>query len=255
LEIEESETIILYKRKNPFRVLNYSTAFTTNKAENQTKYPVLQQHFIGWFIKSEQAVFNMEQATFMDFSVKGNTVLCTCCLTLKRSITEYTLFSHQHLKKEEYENEIKQYIEKLALRTMKSSSKRARQHDVLSFGNRILKRDQHWYFGGWTKASTLHFQNSDKNQVNWLPFYKEKPTSLNFIKTKFWFYDLLLLDILDRKTNWVPHFSSMFKKRKSCGYFQISRRGNLFIEDIQVILKCPKMLFIKAILTWRPALK
>jgi lycopene beta-cyclase len=83
LEIEESETIILYKRKNPFRVLNYSTVFTTNKAENQTKYPVLQQHFIGWFIKSEQAVFNMEQATFMDFSVKGNTVLCTCCLPLK----------------------------------------------------------------------------------------------------------------------------------------------------------------------------
>jgi hypothetical protein len=26
------------------------------------------------------------------------------------------------------------------------------------------------------------FKNSDKNQVNWLPFYKEKPTSLNFIK-------------------------------------------------------------------------
>jgi lycopene beta-cyclase len=67
LEIEESETIIWYKRKaNPFRALNYSTVFTTNKTENQTKYPVLQQHFIGWFIKSEQAVFNME-ATFMDF--------------------------------------------------------------------------------------------------------------------------------------------------------------------------------------------
>jgi lycopene beta-cyclase len=37
----------------------------------------------------------------------------------------------------------------------------------------------------------------------------------------------------------------MFKK--SCGYFQISRRETSFIEDIQVILKCPKMLFIKAI--------
>jgi lycopene beta-cyclase len=97
------------------------------------------------------------------------------------------------------------------------------------------------------QSQYVTLSKSDKNQVNWLPFYKEKPTSLNFIKTKFWFYDLLLLDILDRKTNWVLTFSSMFKKRKSCGYFQISRRGNLFIEDIQVILKCPKMLFIKAI--------
>jgi hypothetical protein len=50
------------------------------------------------------------------------------------------------------------------------------------------------------KASTGYtFKNSDKNQVNWLPFYKEKPTSLNFIKDQILVYDLLLLDILDRK--------------------------------------------------------
>jgi lycopene beta-cyclase len=58
---------LVQTERDPFRVLNYSTAFTTNKSRKPTKYPVLQQHFIGWFIKSEQAVFNMEQATFMDF--------------------------------------------------------------------------------------------------------------------------------------------------------------------------------------------
>jgi lycopene beta-cyclase len=48
LEIEESETIILVQTESEtFRALNYSTVFTTTKAENQTKYPVLQQHFIG----------------------------------------------------------------------------------------------------------------------------------------------------------------------------------------------------------------
>jgi lycopene beta-cyclase len=68
LEIEESETIILVQtEKNPFRAQIIQQHLPQTKAENQTKYPVLQQHFIGWFIKSEQAVFNMEQATFMDF--------------------------------------------------------------------------------------------------------------------------------------------------------------------------------------------
>ena len=33
------------------------------EVENQKQYPLLQQHFIGWFIESEQEVFNSEQAT------------------------------------------------------------------------------------------------------------------------------------------------------------------------------------------------
>ena len=53
----------------------FNSIYNKADVENQTKYPVLQQHFIGWTIKSNEAVFNPEQATFMDFSVaqKGNT--------------------------------------------------------------------------------------------------------------------------------------------------------------------------------------
>jgi hypothetical protein len=107
LEIEESETIILYKL---LFVLNYSTVFTTNnKAENQTKYPVLQQHLYG--LSKEQAVFNMECHVYGFFGrTKGNTVLCTCCLPQNGGITEYTLFSHQHLKKKSMKTKL-QYIE------------------------------------------------------------------------------------------------------------------------------------------------
>jgi lycopene beta-cyclase len=71
-----------------------------HKQKQKTKlYPVLQQHFIGWFIKSEQAVFNMEQATFHGFSVEQKEIPFYTCCPRKPSITEYTLFSHQHLKK------------------------------------------------------------------------------------------------------------------------------------------------------------
>jgi lycopene beta-cyclase len=39
--------------------------------------------------------------------------------TNHRSFIEYTLFSHQLLTKEEYEQEIKQYIENLGIQNLK----------------------------------------------------------------------------------------------------------------------------------------
>jgi lycopene beta-cyclase len=47
----------------------------------------------------------------------------------------------------------------------------------------------------------------------------------------------------------------MFKKGNPVVIFKFLDEETSFIEDIQVILKCPKMLFIKAILTWRQSPK
>ena len=258
LEIEESETIILVQSENEsfscYKLFN--SIYNKHKAESQTKYPVLQQHFIGWFIKSEQPVFNSEQATFMDFSVeqKGNTRFMYVLPTSKtEALLEYTLFSHQHLKKEEYENEIKKYIENLGISNYEIVEKeqgsipmtcypfwKANTKNVINIGTS----------GGWTKASTGYtFKNSDKKSNELVAFLKRETDFTKFHKkTKFWFYDLLLLDILDRKNELGSHiFSSMFKKGNPSLIFKFLDEETSFIEDIQVILKCPKMLFIKAI--------
>ena len=258
LEIEESETIILVQtEKESFSCSKlFNSIYNKQKAESQTKYPVLQQHFIGWFIKSEQPVFNSEQATFMDFSVeqKGNTRFMYVLPTSKtEALLEYTLFSHHHLKTEEYENEIKKYIEKLGITTYEIVEKeqgsipmtcypfwKANTKNVLNIGTS----------GGWTKASTGYtFKNSDKKSSELVAFLQRKTDFTKFHKkTKFWFYDLLLLDILDRKNELGSHiFSSMFKKGNPNLIFKFLDEETTLYEDIQVILKCPKMLFIKAI--------
>jgi lycopene cyclase-like protein len=258
LEIEESETIILIQTESDSFSCSklFNSIYNKHKAESQTKYPVLQQHFIGWFIKSEQAVFNPEQATFMDFSVeqKGNTRFMYVLPTSKtEALLEYTLFSHQHLKKEEYENEIQQYIEKLGISNYEIVEKeqgsipmtcypfwKANTKNVLNIGTS----------GGWTKASTGYtFKNSDKKSSELVAFLQKESDFTKFHKkTKFWFYDLLLLDILDRKNELGSHiFSSMFKKGNPTLIFKFLDEETTLYEDIQVILKCPKMLFIKAI--------
>jgi hypothetical protein len=62
-------------------VIPFNSIYDKEGVESQTKYPVLQQHFIGWFIKSKEPVFNPDQATFMDFSVEQKAIpaLCMCC--------------------------------------------------------------------------------------------------------------------------------------------------------------------------------
>ena len=258
LEIEESETIILIQTESESFSCSklFNSIYNKQKAASQTTYPLLQQHFIGWFIKSEQPVFNPEQATFMDFSVeqKGNTRFMYVLPTSKtEALLEYTLFSHQHLKKEEYENEIQQYIEKLGITNYEIFEKeqgsipmtcypfwRANTKNVLNIGTS----------GGWTKASTGYtFKNSDKKSSELVTFLQRETDFTKFHKkTKFWFYDLLLLDILDRKNELGSHiFSSMFKKGKPALIFKFLDEETSFIEDVKVILKCPKMLFIKAI--------
>jgi lycopene cyclase-like protein len=258
LEIEESETIILVQTESESFSCSklFNSIYNKHKADNQTKYPVLQQHFIGWFIKSEQAVFNSEQATFMDFSVeqKGNTrFMYVLPMSKTEALLEYTLFSHQHLKTEEYENEIQQYIEKLGITNYEIVEKeqgsipmtcypfwKANTKNVLNIGTS----------GGWTKASTGYtFKNSDKKSSELVAFLQRETDFTKFHKkTKFWFYDLLLLDILDRKNELGSHiFSSMFKKGNPSLIFKFLDEETSFIEDIKVILKCPKMLFIKAL--------
>ncbi|MDI5948387.1 lycopene cyclase family protein [Flavobacterium sp. LB2P87] len=258
LEIEESETIILVQTESESFSCSklFNSIYNKHKADNQTKYPVLQQHFIGWFIKSEQAVFNSEQATFMDFSVeqKGNTrFMYVLPISKTEALLEYTLFSHQHLKTEEYENEIQQYIEKLGITNYEIVEKeqgsipmtcypfwKSNTKNVLNIGTS----------GGWTKASTGYtFKNSDKKSSELVAFLQRETDFTKFHKkTKFWFYDLLLLDILDRKNELGSHiFSSMFKKGNPSLIFKFLDEETSFIEDIKVILKCPKMLFIKAL--------
>ena len=227
------------------------------EVENQTNYPLLQQHFIGWFIKSKEAVFNAQQATFMDFSVeqRGNTRFMYVLPTSStEALLEYTLFSAKLLPKEEYENEIAKYIQKLGITDYDITEKeqgsipmscypfwKKNTAKVLNIGTA----------GGWTKASTGYtFKSSDKKSTELVAFLEKETDFRKFHKmTKFWFYDLLLLDILDRKNELgAPIFSSLFKKGSPTLIFKFLDEETTFAEDLKVIWKCPKMPFINALI-------
>jgi lycopene beta-cyclase len=223
---------------------------------NQTKYPLLQQHFIGWFIKSKEAVFNGDQATFMDFSIaqKGNTrFMYVLPTSTTEALVEYTLFSHKLLKKEEYESEIVNYINKLGITDYEIVDK---EHGSIPMScypfwkKNTQKVMNIGTVGGWSKASTgFTFKSSDKKSTALVAFLQKETDFRKFYKkTKFWFYDLLLLDILDRKNEMGSFiFSSLFRKGNPDLIFKFLDEETSFSEDLQVMWKCPPMPFIKAL--------
>ncbi|MDQ6471174.1 lycopene cyclase family protein [Flavobacterium sp. LHD-80] len=236
----------------------FNSIYTKAFAESQTKYPVLQQHFVGWFVKTEVEVFNPEQATFMDFSVeqKGNTRFMYVLPTSKtEALVEYTLFSEKLLSKEEYENDIQRYLEKLGIHQFEIVEKEQGSIPMTSypFWKKNTKRVLNiGTAGGWTKASTGYtFRNSDKKSSELVQFLQNLD-SLNMKafhkKNRFWFYDLLLLDILYRHNeSGSSIFSSLFKNGNSKLIFKFLDEETSFIEDVKVILKCPKIPFLKAL--------
>ena len=235
----------------------FNSIFNSEAVTAQNKFPLIQQHFVGWFIKSKENVFTPNCATFMDFSVeqKGNTRFMYVLPTSENeALLEYTLFSKDLLSKEEYESEIQKYIENLGITEYEIIEKeqgnipmtcypfwKHNTKNIINIGSA----------GGWTKASTGYtFKSASKKSKSLVQFLKSESDFTKFHKKdKFWFYDLLLLDILSSKNELGSKiFSSMFRSGNSTVIFKFLDEETSIWEDLQVIWKCPKMIFVKALI-------
>ena len=259
ISFEEKADLCLIKTTNETFSCDkiFNSIFDHEIILNQNKYPLLQQHFIGWFIRSKEGIFDPNCATFMDFSVaqKGNTrFMYVLPTSANEALIEYTLFSKELLNRSEYEYEIEEYIQQLGITEYEIIEK--------EMGNIPMTSYPFWKHntkniinigsaGGWTKASTGYtFKNTYKISLKLVSFLETKSDFRKFQKkTKFWFYDLLLLDILNQKNELgATIFSSLFKQGDAALLFKFLDEETSFLEDLRVIWKCPKMLFIWALL-------
>ena len=233
----------------------FNSIYNPALAAGQKKYPVLQQHFIGWHIKTATPVFNPSKPSFMDFSVtqKGNTrFMYVLPFSETEAIVEYTLFSKYLLAEAEYEDAIKAYLLEKGIKDYEIVDTERGSIPMTSypFWNNNSKNVLHiGSAGGWTKASTGYtFRNADKKSIQLIDFLqKQDDFTKLYKKNKFWFYDLLLLDILAKKNHKGSSiFSAMFKDGRAAHIFKFLDEETTFAQDLEVIWQCPKGLFISA---------
>lgn len=246
-------------------VTNLSTYFgakllnsISNKAvyENQQKYPVLQQHFMGWFIKTKQDCFDDSVASFMDFNIpqKGNTrFMYVLPMDKKTALFEYTLFSKELLQHSEYENAIKDYLKEQKITDFEIIEKEMGSIPMTSFKFEELNSKNILNIGtagGWTKASTGYtFNNTSKKTKHLVKFLKTGNYFTQFSKkTKFWFYDLLFLDVLaNDNANGSNVFAAMFKKVNIKTILKFLDEESNLIQDLKIITSVSPKTFMRAI--------
>lgn len=223
--------------------------------DSQKKYPMLQQHFVGWFVKTEEDCFDDSVATFMDFTIEqnGNTRFMYVLPTDKRTaLFEYTLFSKTLLPYDDYENAIKDYLKEKGIVNYEIIEKEKGSIPMTSFKFSALRAKHILNIGtagGWTKASTGYtFRNTSKKTKELTYFLKKENDLTRFNKkTKYWFYDLIFLDVLaNNNEEGAALFSSMFRKGSIKTIFRFLDEESTLLEDLKIILSVPPKRFIQA---------
>jgi len=232
----------------------FSSILKPELLDQQEQQQYLKQHFIGWFIKTEIPFFDAQTATFMDFTIpqKGN---CRFMYILPTSPTEalfeYTLFSKDLLSDAEYETAIAEYLEKAGITAY--SIERTEQGNIpmssYRFEQHNTKNIVHiGSAGGWTKASTgFTFQHSLKRTELLLAFLKQGKDFTRYkAGNRFWWYDLIFVDVLYRK-NYLGAsiFGTMFKKNSTDRIFRFLDNETSFAEEVHIMWSLPKLEFIK----------
>lgn len=224
--------------------------------ESQDNYPVIKQHFVGWFIKTEGDSFDDSTATFMDFSVSqnGNTrFMYVLPFDKQTALFEYTLFSKDLLSYTEYEEAIKAYLYKQGIAEYDIIEKEKGSIPMTSFVFSKLNSEHILNIGtsgGWTKASTGYtFKKTSIKTKQLLSFLKQNDDLSQFAKrTKYWFYDLLFLDVLAKHNDeGAALFAEMFKKADTKTIFKFLDEESTFIEDFKIISSVPSKRFMQAL--------
>ena len=258
LNIEGSEDgAVVETLKSKYFTTKLLNSIDLNKKYTlQKKYPVLLQHFCGWFIETDKNLFDDSIATFMDFTVdqKRNTrFMYVLPISPNKALFEYTLFSQEVLTKDEYEDELLKYL----------ATKSITEYTITEIEQGVIPMTSYKFWkqnsknilhigtiGGWTKASTGYtFKNTSKKTIQLIAFLKEENDFTHFRKkTRFWWYDLLLIDVLSSYNHLGSKlFSTLFKRNSLKNVFRFLDEETSFIEDLRIMLSMPPLRFIKAL--------
>jgi lycopene beta-cyclase len=222
----------------------------------ETKYMLLQ-HFKGWVVETELAVFNPQKATFMDFRVSqeaGTTFMYVLPLSEQSALVEYTLFTEQLLPQEKYETELRAYlktffgIENYRIEHEEFGIIPMTNHVFPSAEGRVINMG---IAGGQAKGSSGYafqfIQKKTTSIVNSLVKQQSPSQAIGFTERKFRFYDSVLLNVLHhRKLNGDAIFAAIFQKNPPARVLRFLDNESSLWDDLCIMNSVPTGVFLKA---------
>ena len=228
-----------------------------NDKMNLKKYPLLNQSFIGWTIETEEDVFDEKTMTLMDFNrnQKDETrFIYVLPFSSRKALVEYTLFSEKIISDQDYEDGIKEYLNEKEIDNFKIIEKEKGNIPMTCFPFEKSNTNKLIYIGtagGWTKPSTGYtIKNAIDKSKEITSYIKSNKALEHFNKrNRFWYYDLILLDVLkSTKGDGYKAFSYMFKRNNPIKILTFLDEKTTLFEEIPILLSVNKIPFIRALI-------
>ena len=261
----KTEEIIDIKSENDYGILQtknsyYSAKYIFNSVfrnnlinKNDINFV---QHFKGWVVETDDNSFDENCPIFMDFRTqqyKDCRFFYIIPLSKKRALVEYTGFSRSVLKVEEYEEKLKNYLEKTLniseysiLETEYGEIPMMESDFINPYGKCVINIGT---AGGSSKTSTGYtFYFIQKNTQDIVSKLEKNKEITDFKRSKkFKLYDSILLNVMDN--NSVPSdklFTFLFQNNKITNMLAFLNEETNIWKDIIIMKSVPKIAFLKS---------
>ena len=250
-KIKKNKNIKFFK---DIKNLNIKDSFIFNSVPPmQDAGSNLWQHFYGIEIETNEEFFNDQNLDLMDFDCdQRNNVHFFYVLPFSKNkaMIETTWLSKEDESLKDYESQIKRYIKNLGLKDYKINFK---EEGSIPLFQPVYKKEKNKInigtAGGMTRLSTgytfLNIQEHSKYiRMNIENIQNAKKFEIG---KKYQFLDKIFLKVLKKHPEKMPNiFYNMFAVSYSAAIKFLSNKSNI-VEDLSIILKMPKWIFIKSI--------
>ena len=210
------------------------------------KHTTIFQHFKGWEVETEKAVFMPDSFTMMDYRIKyPDATAFTYILpfTEKKALVEYTFFSPFLTEDKVYDEMLQQYFEKiLKTKDFQIKSTETGVIPMTDFPFDKANTEQITKIGtggGWVKPSTGYsFKNTEKRIGKIIENIKSgKLPGGNLINYKFRKYDAIFLDVLAQNNQKGEEiFTKFYNKNSPQDIFRYLDEETSVSEDLKIML-------------------
>jgi lycopene beta-cyclase len=255
--VTEKDQVIVTTNKNSYTTTHVFDSRVPEEFSIKNKNSIsIIQHFKGWVIKTETAVFDENKVVMMDYRLKdGNQTTFTYVLPFSKTeaLIEFTYFTANTVDESVYDDYIKTYIKDyLKIDNYSVVETEAGQIPMTNFNfdqfntNKITKIGTG---GGWVKGSTGYsFKHTEKKVSTIIENLKaNRLPSKGLIKSKYKFYDKIFLKVLkdeNHKGEWI--FESFYAKNSVQTMFRFLDEESTFGEELKIMMSLFSWSFIKA---------
>lgn len=257
--ISKKNKVIIHTKSDEFIGKYVFSSILKKDLLKNSSFPFLKQHFEGWFIKTNKSFFDKNKTTLMDFSInQKNETRFIYILPFKsnEALIEFTLFTKSILKNSEYEKVLKEYLNNKGIDSYEILEKEKGVIPMTCYPFEKHNNSRVLFIGtagGWTKASSGYtFKNIITKTELLINFLKrEKDLSKFNLRSRFNFYDLILIDVLYNYNHLGDKiFSSLFRNNKPNKVLNFLDEKTNLIDELKIMYSFPwsiKILFIKAL--------